>query len=218
MKHQTWTQKIARILVLLILLVGTNSALAENVIPIFDSQAFRIGLTLPFRIQSVRDNPLASINKVGIVSSDGSMNCVALPDPKIRENLLLKCDEPTEISLKIEIAEPGKNLTINYGPIQIKELKPGFREPKPIEPSAPNLDPEINQGRLLFFAGTGEQSCTSCHRTPTSKGNLMGSSQSQILDAFVEKDQMRSLTRLSPEQARKVSKYLQSVTDSEVWP
>ncbi len=207
-------------LLLCTLLFWGFSANAADVLSVFDDSSFRVGLTLPFVVQSVKDSSTGQIHRITVQDSFGTGNCLAKPDPKIPANFVLKCENVATIQLKILIGLSGELSEITYGPIQIKELKAGYREPSSGGGSA--TDPDIAAGRAVLFskaqtAATGGRTCVGCHTSP-GKYPIIMSATSGVLQRISENPSMSGVPNLTPTEADRVSKYLRTISDPGAWP
>lgn len=209
-----------RSLVALLVVAIPWKALAADVVSIFDDQSFRVGLTLPFTVAAVKNDSSARIHRVTVVDPAGTGKCLAMPDPKIAANFVLKCEEVANVSLKILIAQGERATEYSYGPIQIKELKAGYREPSAGGGSV--VDPDIAAGRQILFSKTqsasaGGRACVGCHAKPSTYPRIMLAT-AQTLQTLSGNPSMPGVPSLSAAEAAKVVKYLSSIVDSGEWP
>lgn len=205
------------ILAFVSILIASSFASAQEVIPIFDDASFRIGLTIPFAVKAVKDDATARIHRLTVVDSAGAGKCVAMQDPKIAANFLLKCENVATIRLKILVARGDQASEISYGPIQIKELKAGYREPTPSEENP--VDPEIALGRAILYskAGAGGVTCVGCHANPGKYSRIMTATLAS-LKMISSVPAMSGVPNLSETEAKRVLKYLGTVKDMGEWP
>lgn len=192
---------------------------------LYDNDSMKIGITIPLSVNKVFTSASASISSVEIVETDLKDVCRVSKDPFIRDIVLLKCDEPASVSILVQVIDGANLFRIEHGPIEILELRAGFREPVVTPTPTPvQVDPEVAEGRALLIAGATlknnpnqSQSCLNCHGSPTSTGDLRKKSSAQLSAAF-SKSAMSNLAPLSAEQLRKLSKYLMTVNSAGEWP
>lgn len=209
-----------------VLIISTSAAMdsrASEMTALYDGDAMVLGMTIPLSVTRLKNQPGARLLSLQFEDPATAENCRIAQSPHQNHIVLLRCQEPTTLAIQMEILAGGSLFKISHGPIQIRELRPGFREPESENPNPP-IDPEVEEGRILFLTGTSPkvggtpQSCRECHTTPTSFGkDLRGASASTLIGAFDSVQSMKHLNRLTQTQAEKVSKYLKTIRQTGEW-
>lgn len=194
-----------------------------KVTSVFDDAAFRVGITLPFVVNAVSTNKSASLVDLGVEGATtadqiAAASCNVAKDPFVRANFLLKCTKEVTVRIAIKVNDGSGTYGFKYGPVEIKVLKQGYTVPT--DPSKPGTDPEIAVGKALIM-NTG---CTSCHNSPQTNSLRDSAIRSPaILSKLTSYGGMTpkvtsNVRDFSTEEARKIVKYLKSISDPEVWP
>lgn len=209
---------------ILILLASMAARAASPVVSIYDNASFRTGLTLPFMVETLKTNTSARISGLSVQAANeasvaAASQCKIAADKFLRTHFLVKCVNSGEFNLRIDIADGSDLRTINYGPIKIEPLKPGYVEP--IDPGPITVDPDIAKGRAVLFTKTQSVSpyftCIGCHSTPDTY-NLRTRASTTTLMNLKSKTAMSDVPNLTSAEAAQVLKYLKTVKDGAVWP
>lgn len=184
---------------------------ASSVIPLFDDSGFRIGTTIPFRM-----NGFASAAYIRQLSLSDSSACQSSVDPYDKQVFLLKCTSATSVKITITMREGNDLRNVVYGPITVAALKTGYTEPP--RTTQPSGDDRGYQGRAYMLAYS-PQSCFLCHTTPTSPRNLIGKTAAQIKAAYLSSGStMSTLPRPSDADLEKISVFLGDPDSFGGWP
>lgn len=216
--------KTGGLLILIGALILSRAAYAAPAItPVYDNDSFRTGLTLPFVVEAIKNRPEAVISGLSLqaaneASVNASAECAIAKDKFLRTHFLVICRSPGKFNLRIDVLEGTDVKTINYGPVTINPLKPGYIEPTPLDPKA---DPDVAKGRQIMISKTELvspfRSCVSCHSTPDTHGLRTKATKSTLMN-LNSKSLMSAVPNLTSTEADQVLKYLRTIQDGKVWP
>lgn len=205
-------------------LLSQAARAASPITALYDDASFRTGLTLPFQVETVKSATGATIAGLRVQAANtdsvaAAGKCQIAKDKFLRTHFLVMCPEPGKFDLQIDVSEGSRLETINYGPITIAPLKPGYVEP--IKPVDPVVDPDIAAGKALLSSKVQTvspfYSCMNCHTTPDTYG-LRTKATTATLMNLNSKTLMKDVPNLTRDEAAKVLKYLNTVKDGGVWP
>lgn len=169
---------------------------AQQVVPLFRDNSLTTYVTMPFRLESATGSAI-SILSIDVLSSKD--NCLAMIDPMISSNFLVKC--VTTDSLRMAVfykRSDGSIARINYGPLTVAKISDSEVVLTPV-----TEDPEkYKAGRDLFTA-----QCMRCHQSPYDKPNR---SMTQIKSAIAGIGSMKSI-KLTDVQVKSISDYLNNL-------
>lgn len=206
------------------LLLTATAQAASPVVALYDNASFRTGLTLPFLIETLKTSNEARVTSLSVQAADGASvdaasRCHIAMDKFLRTHFLLKCPAAGKFNLRIEILEGSRLQTINYGPLTVSPLKPGYVEPTP--PNEPTVDPDVAKGRAILYSKTQTVAphfnCIGCHTTPDTY-SLRARATTATLTNLKSKTAMKDVPNLTSAEAALVLKYLRTITNGAVWP
>lgn len=167
---------------------------AQEVVSLFRDDSLKTFVSLPFLLKDSQGKP-QSVFSVEVTSS--KENCMAMLDPFINSNFLVKCTQPDSLTMNVYYKNNGQIIKINYGPIIITKISETATVLAPIVDSSL----KYKEGRDLF-----EANCLSCH-APADKPDR---TVTQIKNAISSKPQMRSIS-LTDAQIQAISDYLKNL-------
>lgn len=170
---------------------------AQQVVSLMQTNSYKTYITLPFRLEDSSHNSIPIIN-VSLVNS--ASDCLAIMDPYISSNFLVKCKSAKSISLYIYFKYNDVISKIQYGPIDITNIS----DSGIVTPVDPGGSDPYSTGRELF-----NTKCMRCHQSPYDKPNK---SVTQITNAINNVGAMKTapenLQALTSAELKAISDYL----------
>lgn len=186
----------------LLFAVGSH---AQTLTSIAKSNSLKSMVTLPFRLTDEKKNPI-SIASFQISSED----CMAMIDPNIKSNLLVKCKKETSLAINVFYQQGDQLKSVSYGPASIGKIADTLLVAIVGDTqggggdggSGDSLADSIAAGRTVW-----NNSCKRCHDSAASKAKR---TVSQLKTALSSQSQMTSI-KLTEAQIKSISDYLSNL-------
>lgn len=179
---------------ILIAIVFTWSAKAQQVVPLFRNNSLKTYVTMPFMLQDAGSNPM-TIYSIDFIT--GKSSCAGILDPHIRTNFLLKCISPDTVNMNVYYKQGDEVRKIVYGPLSVLQISDSG-----VIPPSQETDTRFVLGQKLF-----QNNCNgSCHTPPEKKSR----SFTLIRSAMSLEPKMQSII-LTDEEVRAISYYLSRI-------
>ena len=179
-------------------------AQAIHIRALYDDRSFIPQVLIPFQVQGDLITSGAKIRKLDVVDAKQnkiSESCKGIVDPYYPSIFLIKCTEPSNFHIKLELELAGKGYALSYR--DLKVIQPG--EGLVVVDPNPTLDlTNWNAGRALY-----NTLCNECH-LPGPRSTKKGATVSRIqLGIKSIKEMQRSdLKALTEKQLKQIEVYL----------